>query len=233
MTVSYYGPSDISKQLFYEQLVDSPPPIIAIDTETIDLKEKLPIGFSIATSPHDAWWFSVLPERDLEIELLELLMCNPKILKVYANVMFDIRVQQLIFPHFSFDESNIVDVLVMARILGRTGARVTDLAPEIDREVQPAADLLAEYNTKSMLDIPREAVAYHCANDAMVTLGLYHHFASKVEALVDDGLDPDYMNVESKVVPILVDMSLRGLAIDQDARAAMTVKMEECKSDSG
>lgn len=227
MTVQYYGSSTLSKQLFYEQLVDSPPSIIAIDTETIDLKEKLPIGFAIAISPRDAWWFSVLPERDLEIELLQSLMSNPSILKVYANVMFDIRVQQLLFPHFSFDESNIVDILVMARILGHTGARVTDLAPEIGREIQPAADLLGEYNTKSMMDVPREAVALHCAEDAMVTLGLYHHFISKVEALVGEGLAPDYMEVESKVVPILVDMSLRGLAIDQDARAAMTVKMEE------
>ena len=227
MSVSYYGPSTISKQLFYEQLVNSPPSIISIDTETIDLKEKLPIGFAIATSPHDAWWFNTLPERDVEIELLQNIMCNPAILKVYANVMFDIRVQQLLFPHFSFDESNIIDVLVMARILGRTGARVTDLAPEIDREVQPAADLLAEYNTKSMLDVPKEAVAQHCATDAQVTLGLYHHFASKVEALVGEGLASDYMSKESKVVPILVDMSLRGLAVDQEARAVMTVKMEE------
>ena len=226
MTVSYYGSQPLTKDLFYQQMIDSPPAIIAIDTETIDLKEKLPIGFAIATNPHEAWWFNVLPERDLEIELLRSIMGNPNILKVYANVMFDIRVQQLLFPDFDFDEHNITDILVKARILGHTHARVTDLAGLVGREVQPAEDLLAEYNTKSMLEVPREAVASHCATDAMVTLALDNYFTPQINQLYSEGLASDYMEVESKVVPILVDMSLRGLAVDQDARARMEVRME-------
>ncbi|GAG02261.1 unnamed protein product, partial [marine sediment metagenome] len=40
-------------------------------------------------------------------------------------------------------------------------------------------------------------------------------------------LAPDYLDVERLVVPVLVDMSQRGLAIDQEARAVMETKMEE------
>lgn len=225
MSITYYGSSKVSKELFYQQLIDSPPPVIAIDTETISLKEKLPIGFAIATAPNEAWWFRVLPEPDPEIEMLGSLMSNPSIKKVYANVMFDIRVQPLIFQNFSFDESNIVDVLVMARILGRTNARLVDLAAEVGMSAQDAKDLLAEYGKQTMLELPPEVLSAKCANDAKVALALYHFLEPQVEAL--EGLAPDYMDVERKVVPILVDMSLRGLAIDQEARARMEKKLEE------
>lgn len=224
MTVQYYGSQHVTKDLFYQQLVDNPPPVIAIDTETVSLKEKLPIGFAIATSPTEAWWFSSYPERDLEIEMLNSIMSNPNILKVYANVMFDIRILPLIFTNFHYDESNIADVLVWARLCGRTKARVADLALEIGRTAQNAKDMLDEYGAKTMLEIPQETVAAHCANDAMVTLALYHHFEPQVKAL---NLSPDYLDVERQVIPVLVDMSLRGLAIDQDARAVMEKRMEE------
>lgn len=224
MSVTYYGPKTVTKDFFNEQLIDNPPSVISVDVETISLKERLPIGFAIATSPNEAWWFNVLPERDLEIELLQSLMTDPRICKAYANVMFDIKVQPLIFPDFAFDESNIADILVWARLLGRTDARLTDLANEIGREAQDAKDMLAEYRAKTMLEIPPDALAYKCANDAMVTLALYHHLEPQVKAI--EGLSPDYLDVERKVVPILVDMSQRGLAIDQEARAVMQTKME-------
>jgi len=226
MSMTYYGPGTGTKEMFYQQLVDSPPSVIAIDTETISLKERLPIGFAIATSPYEAWWFSSYPESDLEIQALVGILTNPNIKKVYANVMFDIRVQPLIFQDsFQADESNISDILVMARILGHTHASVSDLAPEIGRHTDDAKVMLDEYGAKTMLELPPELVASKCANDAMVTLDLYFHLAPQIEQL--DGLSPDYMQVESEVIPILVDMSQRGLAIDQHARERMELRMEE------
>lgn len=222
---TYYGSQQVTKDLFYQQLIDSPPPIIAIDTETVSLKERLPIGFAIAVSPNDAWWFNSYPESDLEIQMLAGLLTNPNIKKVYANCMFDVRVQPLIFQDFQVDESNIADVLVMARICGRTQASLHSLAAEAGRDAQDAKDLLAEYGKQTMTDLPADVVSAKCANDAMVTLALYHHFAPQIAAL--DGLSPDYLDVESKVIPVLVDMSQRGLTIDQEARAAMERKMEE------
>jgi len=224
MTVLHFGGGQVSKQLIYQQLVDNPPKIISLDTETISLKEKLPIGFAIATSPFEAWWFDCYPEYDLEIEMLVSLMQNPAIKKVFANCMFDIRVMPLIFQNFSFDESNIADILVEARLLGRTHARVSDLAKEIGREAQDAGDLLTEYGAKSMLELPHDLVAKKCANDAMVTLALYHHLHPQIASL---SLSSDYLDTEMKVVPVLVDMSQRGLAIDQTARLAMEKRLEE------
>ena len=224
MTVQYYGPATASKNLFNEQLIDNPPAVIAIDTETISLKERMPIGFAIATSPHEAWWFDTLPERDYEIELLQSLMTDPSVRKVYANVMFDVKVQELIFLNFPFDTRNIVDILTWARILGRTNAKVSELAGEIGRETRDAKEMLDEYGVKSMLKLPHEEVASKCAEDAMVTLALHNYLEPKVKAI--EGLSEDYLDVERKVVPVLIDMSQRGLAIDQDARQRMETRME-------
>lgn len=224
MTVQYYGPKTATKALFNEQLIDNPPPVIAIDTETISLTERLPILFAIATRPDEAWVFDILPERDLEIELLQSLMSNPSIRKAYANVMFDIKVQELIFLNYPFDTSNIADVLVWARLLGRTNARLADLAAEVGRSAQDAKDMLVEYGAKTMLEIPHEAVAKKCANDAMVALALHNFLEPQVTAI--EGLSPDYLDVERKVVPVLIDMSQRGLAIDQHARELMEKQME-------
>ncbi|MCK9597461.1 MAG: DNA polymerase [Sphaerochaeta sp.] len=230
MTLLYFGPNTISKQLFREQLINHPPAVIAIDTETISLKERLPIGFAIATSPNEAWWFDNYPNHDPEIELLKDLMTSPLILKAYANVMFDIRVLPLIFQEFNCDMSNIVDVLTLARLLGRTHARVMDLAQEIGREASNAGDMLKEYGAKTMLELPPMEVAAKCANDAMVTLALYHHLQPQADRLFDEGLSPDYLDVERKVIPILVDMSLRGLTIDHDRRELIQDQLEKDKA---
>lgn len=224
MTVTYYGPQTATKELFNDRLINNPPKVISLDTETISLKERLPILFAIATAPNEAWVFNVLPERDLEIELLQSLMSDPSIRKVYANVMFDVKVQELIFTDFPFDVTNIADVLVWARLLGRTNARLADLAAEVGREAQDAKDLLDEYGKKTMLELPPEVLAHKCANDAMVTLALHDRLEPQVTAI--EGLSDDYLDVERKVIPILVDMSQRGLAIDQEDRAAMQVRLE-------
>ena len=221
--LTYFGNQQVSKELFYSQLVDNPPHIIAIDTETFSLKEKIPIGFAIATSPNEAWWFDSYPESDPEIELLASLLTNPNIRKVYSNSLFDLRVQPLIFHNFNVDETNIDDVLVFARLLGRTETSLARLAPEVGRTTQEAAVMLAEYGTKTMLGVPHDEVAAKCANDAMVTLALYHHLEPQLHSL---DLSPDYLETERKVVPILVDMSLRGLKVDQDARLLMEKRME-------
>ena len=225
MPVQYYGPKDVFKQLFYEQLVDNPPPVIAIDTETIDLKEKFPITFAIATSPSEAWTFDILPERDLEIEMLQSLMQNPNIRKVYANCMFDLKVQELIFLNYQFDCTNIIDILTWARILGHTNVTVGALAMEVGRSAQSVQELFEEYSVKSMLQLPHEVVTGKCAIDAQVTLALHNHLEPQISSI--EGLSSDYFEVERKVIPVLIDMSQRGLAIDQDARAAMQKRMEE------
>jgi DNA polymerase-1 len=216
MPVTHFGPNPVSKELFNQQLVESPPPVIAIDTETISLRERMPIGFSIATSPDEAWYFRTYPNADPEVELVKPLLVNPKIKKVFHNAPFDLRSLPLVVP---IDRTNIADTNVMARLIGRLETQLFMLSEEVGRVIAPAQSLLSEYNAKTMLDIPFEAVARKCCDDSEVTLALYHRYLPDI--------DQEYFKVEMEVIPILIDMSLRGIKIDQDDRAALEAKLEK------
>lgn len=215
MPVTYFGPETVSRELFNKQLVTSPPPVIAVDVETISLKERMPIGFAIATSPVEAWYFRTYPEPDPELELVWPLLANPNIKKAFHNAMFDLRAFPLI-GHI--DRSNIADTNVMARLLGRTDTKLFELALEVGRTAQDAHSLIVEYGGKTMLDVPSDVVAEKCANDTQVTLALYHEYV--------DGIDPQYFKVEMSVIPILIDMSLRGLRVNQEDRAKLEARLE-------
>lgn len=216
MSVTYFGDKIVSRELFNEQLVYSPPSIVSVDVETISLKERLPLGFSIATSPSESWYFRTYPALDREIELVLPLLNNPNIKKVFHNSMFDLRAFPLICD---IDTSNIADTNVMARLLGKIDTKLLELAPEVNRIAQDAADLIAEYGGKTMLDVPEEAVAAKCANDTQVTLALYYEYLPRI--------DSNYFAVEMEVVPILINMSLKGLKFNEDDRARLEANLEK------
>lgn len=216
MSVTYFGPETVSKELFNRQLVDSPSPVIGFDIETISLKERQPIGFAIATSPTESWYFRTYPELDPEAELVWPLLSNPNIKKAIHNAPFDLRS----FPLVGYiDRSNIADTNIMARILGRTDTKLYELAPEVGMVAQDALSLITEYGGKTMLDVPPKVTAAKCADDAKVTLALHNHYAPDI--------DPEYFKVEMEVIPILIDMSLKGIKVNQEDRAKEEARLEK------
>jgi len=215
--INYYGSGSVSKDLFYEQLVDSPPPVISIDVETISLAEQIPIGFAIATSLQDAWYFRTLPEPDPEIEVVKNLLARPDIKKVFHNAPFDLRVFPLIFD--GIDRDNIADTNVMARLCGHTETKLQVLAAELfSKFIVTAPDLLLRNSAKTMSGVPYEEVSEMCASHAKATLELYYHF-------IDD-IDAKYFDVEMRVIPVLIDMSLRGMRVNQEDRAKVEIKLK-------
>jgi ribonuclease D len=111
----YFGPATLTKEYFMQQLVDSPPPVVAVDCETISLDERMPIGFSIATTPDESFYFQTFPEPDPALHYLSKVLTDPTIKKVFHNAPFDLRNLPLVVP---IESSNIADTAVMARLLG-------------------------------------------------------------------------------------------------------------------
>jgi len=212
MPLYYFGPDELTKELFTSRLIDSPPPVIGIDVETISLDERAPIGFSIATSPTEGFYFSVLPEYTPEIELIRPLLNNPNIKKVMHNAPFDLRAMDLLFV---IDRTNIADTNVMARLLGRIETKLAWLAGEVVMVATEAKSMLGP--GQNMLSLPTKAVASKCCNDSGVALALYHHYLPHI--------DQPYFAVEMEVIPILIDMSLRGLRVNQHDRAELEEKL--------
>ena len=219
MPTFYYGDGDAKER--FQHFLDNPPAAVAVDAETVSIKERMPLGFSIAFSPHEAFYFQVHPEPPRELELLKPLLFNPQVCKIAHNMLFDMGVLPMI-PHLKgFDRSNIFDTNVAARLLGRV---ITDLpylaGTELSMDVTPAQVLLT--GGKTMLDIDPMVVADKCQRDAKATFALYLNYLPQIQQYY-----PDYFKIEMAVIPILIDLSLRGLAIDQQARADLQARYED------
>lgn len=215
VTVSYFGPNEVSKELFESQLIHAPPGVLGVDIETVSLKERFPVGFSIAVSPEESWYFRTYPETDREAELVRPLLNDPRICKVYHNAIFDMRVAPLIYD---IDRTNFVDTNVMARLLGYTETELSVLSLELFMEpIESVKAKMKETGAKTTLQLDQSWLAAACASHSRMCLRLYHEFFPKV--------DQDYLGVEMRAIPILIDMSQRGLQVHQGDRAELEKKL--------
>ncbi len=221
--VLYYG-DGVAKERF-QFFLDNPPAAISIDAETVSLKERMPIGFAIAFSPYEAIYFQVYPEPPPELALLAPLLSNPKVCKIAHNAMFDLGVLPMIPALPEIDRSNLWDTNVAARLLGRLETALGILASnDLSRyDVEDAASLIRRYKAGgTMLDVPPEEVATKCQKDAKVAYSLYLKYLPEIMEKY-----PSYFQIEMSVIPILIDLSLRGLLIDQQARATLEAQYED------
>jgi len=220
MSVFYYGPGDAKER--FQHFLDSPPAAIAIDAETPTTTERMPIGFSIAFSPKEAFYFQVHPEPPRELELLKPLLFNPQVCKIAHYILFDMGVLPMV-PHLKgFDRSNIFDTNTAARLLGKELTALSALAPEVGMIAEDAKSLMARFGASTMLGVPSAEIASKCQNDSKVAYALYLSYLPQIQSQY-----AEYFQVEMAVIPILIDLSLRGLAIDQQARADLQCRYED------
>lgn len=218
--VYYYGQEDAKVRFQY--FLDHPPAAIAIDVETPTVTERMPIGFAIAFSPQEAFYFQVYPEAPRELELLKPLLFNPRVCKIAHYALFDLSVIPLIPQLVGFDRTNLFDTNTAARLLGKEMTALTLLAPDVGMEAEDAKSFMQRLKIGNMLDAPPMELANKCQMDAKVAFGLYLDYYPKMVQQY-----PQYFQVEMEVIPNLIDLSLRGLAIDQPARATLQAKLED------
>ncbi len=174
---------------------------IAIDVETVSLRDRTPIGIGIANAPNNAFYFPI-PSTIIPWALLK----NPNITKVLHNGHFDLMV---IKAHFGVDVENFVDTIVAARLLGYPPA-LGKLAKDFFDIDIPSIDSLIGKKGKSQLtmdQIPIDKVANKCAMDCQNTLALWDQFKNAVP--------PKAFDLEMKVMPVIMDIQRRGIRIDK------------------
>ena len=174
---------------------------IAIDVETVSLKDRTPIGIGIANAPNNAFYFPI-PSTIIPWALLK----NPNITKVLHNGHFDLMV---IKAHFGVDVENFVDTIVAARLLGYPPA-LGKLAKDFFDIDIPSINSLIGKKGKSQLtmdQIPIDKVANKCAMDCQNTLALWDQFKNAVP--------PKAFDLEMKVMPVIMDIQRRGIRIDK------------------
>lgn len=223
--ITYYSrDAKTASKEYILNLLANPPSHIAIDFETISETERMPIGFAIAFSENEAIYFPTYPEVTREVELLKPCLFNPDICKIVHYSLFDLAVAPLVQQLVEMDRHNIFDTNTAARLLGKIRTALVTLTTEesINIDVEDVKSFLARLHIKIMLEAPPSEVANKCQKDARAAYALYNRYKDKIESQYKD-----YFKVETDVVPILIDLSMRGIAIDQATRTAMEAKLED------
>ena len=170
--------------------------VVAVDTETISLKDTTMIGYGLCFNGEDS--FFLTPDSEDYVWGLYAIQ-SPTILKLYFNVMFDLRVLELYRP----DNTNIYDVSLAAHLNGEFG-RLVDLASLHDIPAHSFQEVANGHST--FRDVPIEAIARKCCEDAEATYRLFNIYNHPE---VDK-----YVRFDMDVVPVLLSMSQQGLDVD-------------------
>jgi len=211
----YYGDVEPRAGLYTDFLTD--PKVIAVDTETISLKERIAIGVGISPNPEMAFYFPLFPEQSPYIPWN--LLKDPSVKKVFQNAPFDL----LCLREYEIYNGNIGDTNVLAQLLNIRPSKLVDLASHMGMnggrfyEVHTIPEILGK--GQIMLDLPQETVAMKCCQDAVATHAVHDFLLPKVNA--------DYYNTEMELIPILVGMSFKGILLDQDVRARLERNLEK------
>jgi len=210
-SLSYYLGDVEPTTGFAKALLEQSYPVVAVDTETISLKERVPIGVGIALSPTIAFYFQLFPTQSPSIPWR--LLKNPAITKVYHNSLFD----EDVLREYDIDYTNVLDTNIMARLLCHKFTGLLELSWLHQMEVHDVKEYIPKGGT--MLDVEQTTVARKCCQDAMATF--------RLNQIMYPSIDKDYLAVEMKIIPICIEMSHRGVAIDQAYRAEVEILLQE------
>jgi len=179
--------------------------------ETISLKERIAIGVGISIKPMTSFYFVLFPEPSPATPWH--LLKDPSITKVFHNCLFDLSALR----EYEVDTTNVKDTNVMARLLCHKFNKLIDLTLIHQMEVHEASDLIPKGGTT--LDVDQAVMAKKCMQDSGATLKLYY-------GLWED-TDHNYLDIEMQTIPIMIEMSNRGLLIDQERRQQVEDELAE------
>jgi len=87
--IAYLGPHDYTKEQLLARLEVERPAVIAVDTETVSLKDRRIIGLGIALNEREAVYFPIRPYLSADIQSAWRLLAGAS-LKVFHHALYDL-----------------------------------------------------------------------------------------------------------------------------------------------
>lgn len=189
----------------------------AFDTETtgVDATMAELVGMSFAINENEAYFVPVPAlknEAQHIVDRFREVLGNGNIGKIGHNIKYDI----MIMMRYGVEIKGEIDDTMVAHYL---------LQPEMRHGMDYLAEVLMKYQTihieqliggkgkgqLNMRDVPVSKVAEYAAEDADVTLKMYHILMPQLD---EYGVMPLYRNVEMPLVSVLARMEMCGVLID-------------------
>lgn len=195
-----------------------------LETTGFDMFRDRIVGLSVAVEPHEAWYVPFAAHDGMSrdevektyVEMLRPLFADEKIAKIGQNMKFDIlfmraagievrgRKFDTMLLHYLLDPESRHGMNVLAeRYLHYTPIEITALIGRGAKQL-------------SMDMVGVERVAEYAAEDADITLQLYHVLRPMVER---EGQMELYERIEEPLIDVLADMEWTGVRIDSASLA--------------
>ncbi|MCE1201673.1 MAG: DNA polymerase I [Bacteroidia bacterium] len=190
---------------------------VSFDTETtaLDAHTAELVGLSFAVRPHHAWYVPMPDNYHQCQQMLELFrpfFTNSQILKVGQNMKYDISVLRWYDMTVA---GPLFDTMIAHYLIEPEQRHSMDYMAEtlLNYSPVPIENLIGKKGKDqgSMRDVPLEQIKEYAAEDADITLQLYHKLAPGLEA---GGLEKLMHNIEMPLVNVLADMEAEGVKLD-------------------
>ena len=213
--------------------------VIAVDTETdaLDSMQAGLVGVSLATGPNCACYiplahggtdlFSDAPAQipmDVAMAKLAPLLADPSVIKVGHNIKYDLNV----LVRYGVEVSPTDDTMVMSFDLdaGKRNHGMDELARDhFDHACISFKDVCGTgKNALSFGQVPLDQATRYAAEDADVTLRLWHRFKPRLSA---ERATRVYERVDRPLVAVLAQMEREGIKVDRAELARMSSEFAE------
>jgi DNA polymerase-1 len=195
--------------------------LIAIDTETNSLNEieaKL-VGISVCYKEGEAYYIPIAHERGEQLSLkviqesLGPIFKDKNIFKIGQNIKYD----YVVLKNAGIEVTPIMFDTMVGAYLINPNARAQSLNElafmELGIEMVSISELIGKGKDQITFDkVEIEKASLYAAEDADITLRLYNHISSDLEK---QGFGDLMSKIEAPLIPILGDMEINGIKIDE------------------
>ncbi|MCT4655414.1 MAG: DNA polymerase I [Cohaesibacter sp.] len=211
---------------------------VAIDTETdsLDAMQANLVGVSLATAPGQACYIPLghqsgegdmfgggLAEGQISIKealpQLKALLEDPAILKIGQNLKYD----ALLLSRYDITLGPLDDTMLLSYVLdaGQHNHGMDDLSEHwLGHKPIPFKDVAGTGKSQITFDkVEIDKATAYAAEDADVTLRLWQILKPRLAA---DSMTTVYERLERPLVPVLVQMEKRGIAVDRQILAGLS-----------
>lgn len=184
--------------------------MFCFDTETTSVEPVRAdlVGVSICVNPHKAYWFR---HDNPYLKQLKSYFEDPSIDKIGQNIKYDI----IVLRGFGFEvRGKLWDTMIMHYLLDPEGRHSMDFMARqlLEYDPIPIERLIGKGAKQvSMIDADSTLVAEYAAEDADVTMQLFEYLLPKLRGQQKEKL---YDLLEEPLIRVLVEMEMRGVAID-------------------